>query len=122
MVWDESKIFKILPFYNSFIDVPKIKKLSNIRLLKELPFYDELNIIKNKTAFSGFAQSYKIEIIDKKDVITQLKSSEISIKNSFKDLLIELKGFKYQINLCVLLSKVKSSDFIEYPTIYLNIN
>ena len=122
MVWDESKIFKILPFYNSFIDVPKIKKLSNIRLLKELPFYDELNITKNKTAFSRFAQSYKIEIIDKKDVITQLKSSEISIKNSFKDLLIELKGFKYQINLCVLLSKVKSSDFIEYPTIYLNIN
>ena len=45
MYWDESKIFKILPFYNSFIDVPKIKKFSNIRLLKELPFYNELNII-----------------------------------------------------------------------------
>ena len=31
-----------------------------------------------------------------------------------------MKGFKYQITLCVLLSKVKSSDFIEYSTIYLN--
>ena len=30
MVWDESKISKILPFYNSFIDVPKIKKLGNL--------------------------------------------------------------------------------------------
>ena len=126
MVCDESKIFEILPFYNSFIDVPKIKKLSNIRLLKELPFYDELNIIKNKTTFSGYAGSYKIEAIDKKDGIIQLKSSEISIKNLFKDLLTEMKGFKYQITLCVLLSKVKSignalhSDFIEYSTIYVN--
>ena len=51
MLWDESKIFKILPFYNSYIDAPKVKKLSNIRLLKELPFYDELSIVKNKTAF-----------------------------------------------------------------------
>ena len=37
-----------------------------------------------------------------------------------------MKGFKYQITLCVLLSKVKGmenalhSDFIEFSTIYLN--
>ena len=30
-----------------------------------------------------------------------------------------MKGFKYQITLCVLLSKAKSSDFIEYSTIFL---
>ena len=35
---DESEIFKILPFYNSYIERPKIKNLSNIRLLKELLF------------------------------------------------------------------------------------
>ena len=33
---------------------------------------------------------------------------------------MEMKGFKYQITLCVLLSKVKSSNFNEYSTIYLN--
>ena len=126
MYWDESKIFKILPFYNSYIDIPKIKKLSNIRLLKELPFFNDLNIVKNKTAFSGHTQSYKIETVGKKDVIIQLKSSEISIENLFKGLLIEMKGFKYQITLSVLLTKVKSrgnalhSDFIEYSTVYLN--
>ena len=97
-----------------------IKKLSNLQLLKELPFYDELNIVKNKSAFNDHAQSYNVEIIDKKDVITQLKTSENSIKNIFNDLLMEMKGFKYQITLQVLFSKVKSSDFTEYSTIYLN--
>ena len=74
----------------------------------------------SKSAFNNHAQSYNIEIIDKKDVITQLKTSEITIKNLFNDLLIEIKGFKYQITLQVLLSIVRSSDFIEYSTIYLN--
>ena len=83
MLWDESKIFKILSFYNNYIERPKIKKLSNVNLLKELPFYDELDIVKNKTAFSGYDQSYKIEIVDKKDVIAQLKTSKISIENLF---------------------------------------
>ena len=27
----------------------KVKKLNNVQLLKELPFYDELSIVKNKT-------------------------------------------------------------------------
>ena len=56
----------------------------------------------------------------KKDIIIQLESSEIDIENLFKDLLMEKEGFKYQIPLCVLLSKVKSIDFIEYSTVYLN--
>ena len=43
------------PFYNTFIEVPKVKKLNNVQLLKELPFYDELSIVNNKTAFSGYA-------------------------------------------------------------------
>ena len=64
MLWDESKMFKILPFYSSYIERPKIKKLSNIRLLKEHSFYDDSNIVKNKTGLSDYAQSYKFEIAD----------------------------------------------------------
>ena len=71
----QKKIFQALPFYNTFIEKPKIKKLSSVELLKKLPFYDELKIAKNKTAFSGYAISYKIEVVDKKDVIIQLKAS-----------------------------------------------
>ena len=120
MLWDESEIFKILPFYNSYIERPKTKKLNNVQLLKDLSFYDDLSIVKNKTAFSGYSRSYKVEIVDKTDVIAQLKSSTIVIKDLFKDLLLELKTFKYQITLRVLLSKVKSSDLIEYSPVYFN--
>ena len=120
MHWNANKIFQVLPFFNTCIEKPEVKKLNNVQLLKELPFYDELSIVKNKAAFSGYDQSYKIEIVDKRDVVTQLKASEISIKELFKDLLIELKGFKYQITLAVLLSKVKNNGEIEYSPVYFN--
>ena len=58
--------FKELPFYNEFIKKPKIKRLKSIDLLPELPFYDQLNMIKTDHAFSGYAMSYKVEIVDKK--------------------------------------------------------
>ena len=116
---------KYLKLYNFltlfiFVEKPEVKKLNNVQLLKELQFYDELSIVKNKTPFSGYDHSYKIEIIDKRDVIVPLKATKISIVESFKDLLIELKGFKYQITLAVLLSKVKNSGEIEYFPVYFN--
>ena len=110
---DANKIFKILPFCDSYIKKPKVKKLNNVQLLKELPFYDDLSIVKNKTAFSGYAQ-----IVDKRDVVVQLKASEISIVELFKDLLTELKGFKYQITLAILLSKMKNRGEIEYSPVH----
>ena len=41
--------------------------------MAELPFYDQLNIIKTNQAFSGYATSYKVEIVDKKYLIVQLE-------------------------------------------------
>ena len=38
----------------------------------------------------------------------------------FKDLLNEIKGFKYQITLPVLLSKIKTDEIIEYSPVYFN--
>ena len=69
MYWDANKIFKALTFYGTYIDKPMVKRLNNVELLKELPFYDELSIVKNKTAFSGYARSYKIKIVNKRDVV-----------------------------------------------------
>ena len=67
--------FKELPFYNVSIEKPKIKPLKNVDLLAELSFYDQLNIITDQ-AFSGYAMSYKVEIVDKKDLIVQLDASK----------------------------------------------
>ena len=58
--------FKELPFFNVSIEKAKIKRLKNIDLLAELPFYNQLNLIKPSQAFSGYATSYKVEIVDKK--------------------------------------------------------
>ena len=41
MNWNAKKLYQILPFYNIFIERPQIKKLSKIKLLQELPFYNE---------------------------------------------------------------------------------
>ena len=78
MYWDAKKLFQILPFYNTFIERPEIKKSSNVKLLQELPFYDELSIVKNSNAFSGYTRSYKVEIVDKKDPLVQLQASKLS--------------------------------------------
>ena len=102
------------------IDKPKIKRLKNIDLLAELPFYDQLNIIRTEHAFSGYAMSYKVEIVDKKDVITQLEANKSSIKDFFIDLLNETKCFKYQITVKVLLKKYKPNGEIEFTPVYFN--
>ena len=115
------RLFQILPFY-VLIEKPKIKHLSNIELLHELPFYDELSVVEISKAFKRhaykivkFYNSYKIEIIDSKDPLTQLEARKPSIENLFKDLLIEMKDFKYQITVTVLLCKHK-----EYAPVYFN--
>ena len=76
-------------------------------MLHELPFYDELSIKQISKELRKYARSYKIEIIDTKDPLVQLEASKSSIKDLFKDLLDEIKGFKYQITEKVLLKNTK---------------
>ena len=61
--------------------------------------------MKTDQAFSGYAALYKVEIVDKNDLIVQLEASKSSIKALFNDLLNETKGFKYQITVKDLLKK-----------------
>ena len=47
--------FKELPFFNTSIEKPKIKRLKNVDLFPELlPFYDQLNIIKTDQTFKRY--------------------------------------------------------------------
>ena len=43
--------FKELLFHNKHTEKPKIKRLKSTDLLSELPFYEELNVIKTNPAF-----------------------------------------------------------------------
>ena len=112
--------FKELPFFSVSIDKPKIKRLKNVDLLAEQPFYEQLSIIKTNEAFKGYAMSYKVEIVERKDHIVQLEARKLSIKNLFDNLINEIKGFKYQITVKVLLKKYKPNGEIEFTPVYFN--
>ena len=117
---DAVDYFKELPFYKKPIEKPKVKRLKNIDRLAELPFYEQISVIKTDQAFKGYAMSYKVEIIERKDPIVQLEASKSSIKDLFSDLLNETKGFKYQITVKVLLKKYKLNGEIEFAPVYFN--
>ena len=57
--------FKELSFHDKYIRKPRVKRLKNINLLSELPFYKELDAIKTNHAFRGYAMSYKVELVEK---------------------------------------------------------
>ena len=121
--WNEkeaTKLFQILSFYNVLTEKPKIKHLSNIELLHELPFYDKLSVVEITKTFKRYARNYKIEIIDSKDPVAQLEASKSTTENLFKDFLNKMKGFKYQIAVTVLLCKHKENGDIEYAPVNLN--
>ena len=74
-------------------------------MLSEIPFYEELSVIKTNHALREYAMNYKVETIMKKDPIKQLEASKSSIKDLFSDLLNKTKGFNYQITLKDMLKK-----------------
>ena len=117
---DRVNYFKELPFFNKPIEKARTKRLSDINLLAELPFYEQLSIIKANQAFKGHAISYKVEIVEKKDVMLQLEASKLCIKDLFSNLLNEIKGFKYEITVKVLLKRYKPNDEIEFAPVYFN--
>ena len=64
--------------------------------------------------------SYKVELVEKKDPVVQLEASKSSIKDLFSNLLNEIKSFKYQIAVKILLKKYKLNEKIEFDPVYFN--
>ena len=56
--WDTIELFQIIQFYNVLIEKSKINHSSNIEILHELPFYDELSVVEIPKAFKRYARSY----------------------------------------------------------------
>ena len=61
--------------------------------------------------------SYKVQIVERKDPIVQLKASKLSMKIFFSNVLNETKGFKYQITVKVLLKKYKHNGEIKFKPV-----
>ena len=55
--------------------------MKNYELLRELPFYDDINISRKERAFRGYAETYKVEIINNKSLSDLLSVSKNNIKN-----------------------------------------
>ena len=49
-------------------ETPYTKHLNNNYMLRELPFYDELNIAKTSKKFKGHARIYNFAVMDSKDL------------------------------------------------------
>ena len=76
--------------------------------LSELPSYEESSVTKTEHAFKGHAMSYKVELVEKKNLIKQLEESKSSIKDLFANLLNEAESFKYHITLKVMPKKIQA--------------
>ena len=107
---DAVDYFKELTFYNKPIEKPKVKRLKSIDQLAELPFYEQLNVIKMNREFRGYAMSSNVEIVKRKVPIVQLEASKSSIKDFFSDLLNGTKDFKHQVTVKVLFKKYKLNE------------
>ena len=91
-----------------------IQKSKNI--LNEKKF----KIAKRAQAFKGFANSYNVEVLNSFNLELQLKDSESVIKSRLIDLLTQLKGFKFETTLVLMLKKIESETKTKYDTFYSN--
>ena len=99
------KLWSKQPFYKQPIQKPCVKKLTNLELLRELPFYDDINTLRKERAFKTYVETYKAEIINNKSLSDSLSMNKNRIKHLFDELLREKKGFKYVLSTKIILKK-----------------
>ena len=86
----------------------KITVLSKIKPHSDAVY--QLGVVKTDQAFKGYAVSYKVGKIERKDPILQLEVNKSSIKDLSNDILNETKGFKYQVTLKVVLKNTNHME------------
>ena len=71
-------------------------------------------------ALKGYAETYKVEIINNKNLSDSLSVSKNSIKNLFDELLREKRDFKYIISVKITLKKRINDNEFDPKTLYFN--
>ena len=89
------KLLQEQPFYKQPIKKPRIKKLSNQELLRELPFYDDNNISRNKRVLRGYAKTYKVEIINNRNLSDSFSVSKNCMNESHEKIAFQSESTLY---------------------------
>ena len=55
---ETKRLLKEQPLFNIPIEKPKTKKLNNVDMLNELPFYDESNIVKTEKSILKICKKF----------------------------------------------------------------
>ena len=117
---NSKKLLQEQPFYKQSIKKPRIKKFKNYELLRELPFYDDINISGKGRTFRGYAGTYKVEVINNESLSDSLSVSKKIMKNLFDKLLREKIRFKYVLSTKITLKKRINDNEHKYFTVYFN--
>ena len=94
--------------------------MKNCELLRQLPLYDDINILRKEMAFRGYDETYELEIINNRSLSDLLFMSKISVKNLFDELLREKSGFKHIISVKITLKKQNNGNELDPRTLYFN--
>ena len=89
-------------------------------MLREFPFYDDINISRKERAFKRYAETYDIEINIDGNLIDSLVISKSAIKDLFSNFLREKRGFKYVLSTKIILKKRAIDNKHKYSTAYFN--
>ena len=89
-------------------------------MLRELPFYDHINISRKERAFKRYDETYDIEIINNKNLTDSLVLNKSAIKDLYSNLLREKRGFKYLLSTEIILKKHDNENKHKYSTAYFN--
>ena len=63
--------------------------------MKTLLMKKNTKITKRSHAYKGYASTYNVELLNSFNPNLQFKNTEFAIRNKLKDLLTELRGFKF---------------------------
>ena len=96
-------------FLNSLNEKLFVEPLTDKKVLSEPRFYkrflEKQNVTKYSNVFKNHIHSHSFTVSNSQDLASQLNITEPCVKNLLKDLLVEMRSFKYQITLQVSFRK-----------------
>ena len=111
---------KELPFHPSERK-KRSKRLTKRQILENiLPFYDTVEILRREHSLNYAAETYNVEVADSINLDDSLFLAKRSIKDLFRDLLREKRGFKYNLATIITLQRWNNAiDSYDIEKIYI---